>query len=1411
MSRRRTSSRLFSLFVAPTLVVAVMALLYGAFHRPAPAANLQDVAGMADAESGAGQHDSPVHPAAALSLPVPGNEERDIVGAEPAITTNAVAGEVTAVPAYTGTGSAVLTPAGTTGNPWQLAGETRLADTPDLPFDPTAVIEQSRNMFQLDAAGRPYLHRPSHQAVFDGGQLRFTALIGENGEFFHAASGEMAMDTAVSATPLTLNVALARVAAGNQDIPLAAAPVYEAADNMVRASRGEHLIEEFVARDADIEQQWRLEKQLDASGDLTLTILVETPLMLAQAGADFVFQVGTANGEPLSVIQYSRALAIDANGATQWAEAGYEQIAGGEGTNRYHLSFRFSEEWLAAAAYPLLIDPLISNLIRLEQVSPASNQSLPEITYNPNENEFLLVWQDYRNSNWDIYGQRVSGGGALLDENFIITNALYQQSNPHVAYGNGVYLVAWRHHPGSSSTAYDVYGGIISGTGEIVSNNLLIAANGSRREQPTDVVFNSSSGQFLVLWQEQGTYWDIWGRHVAADGSLGSAVQIAAQASWHKENAAVAYNAANDQYLVVWRRHNGGSTNLVEGRRLNGNGSVLGSNIDISSGTGQEREPDVIYLPSVGRYVVVWSDNRNNSTNSYDIYGQQVTPAGALSGNNFAISAATSEERLPRLAADAFAGGALLVWQHNGGDYDLYSRLLDASGAPDGGSFAIQLAKENQTFPILAQNGDGDFLVAWQDNRYGNDDIFMRLRLAGGSWGGAGLAHPAPGDQEKLQIAYNPDDDEYLVVWQDFRNSIHWDIYGQRVDGDGSLLGTNIAMVSTTGEELLHRTNPQVAYGANKYLVVWQHYTGSNTTYDVYGRLLNRGGSFATNPFAIANVTDSGKAVRESPNDVVFNSNSNQFLVVWQVEASSNNWDIWGRHVSATGSIGAYIQISNTSSQYEQQAAVAYNPDNDQYLLVWEWINGTVRGIQGQRMTGGGTLSGGTIVIVSSPPSLSASFVAPDVAYLPASNRYLAVWQHDAPGGVIAFDIVGRVISPTGTLLTPVYPIADTTSQEMAPDLAVHDAGALVIWQRQNGGSSGYDLYGRLLDSSGWPADGPVVVLEAEGDQQNGAIAYGGNNRYLVAWQDNREEGWDLYAALFTPTRDWRLVSTITLTPTVSGEYAMAFDSQRNVTVLYGGNHTGWPYQNDTWEFNGVDWANVATSQRPPAVYGAAMAHDNNNGRMALFGGSSAADVTLGQTWLYDGLNWTQQLTTNSPPARSEHRLVYAATAQKIFLFGGRNGATYYNDVWQYDGANWTQVTVSGPSPAARSLHALAYNPANNTILLFGGRDVAGVLLADTWSFNPATSSWTQLSAGPAGRQGHSLVYDPIQLRLVLVGGMAADGDTLLDDTWSYQEGGWTNANTIPAAPAGVYHTLVYDSSDNALILFTNGQTWQYR
>ena len=72
-------------------------------------------------------------------------------------------------------------------------------------------------------------------------------------------------------------------------------------------------------------------------------------------------------------------------------------------------------------------------------------------------------------------------------------------------------------------------------------------------------------------------------------------------------------------------------------------------------------------------------------------------------------------------------------------------------------------------------------------------------------------------------VASNPDATEYLVVWTDGRSGLlrGYDIYAQRLSGTGSLLGSNVRVSDekATSNEI----GPAVVYNpdADEYLVVW--------------------------------------------------------------------------------------------------------------------------------------------------------------------------------------------------------------------------------------------------------------------------------------------------------------------------------------------------------------------------------------------------------------------------------------------------------------------------------------------------------------------------------------------------------------------------------------------------------------
>ncbi len=173
--------------------------------------------------------------------------------------------------------------------------------------------------------------------------------------------------------------------------------------------------------------------------------------------------------------------------------------------------------------------------------------------------------------------------------------------------------------------------------------------------------------------------------------------------------------------------------------------------------------------------------------------------------------------------------------------------------------------------------------------------------------------------------------------------------------------------------------------------------------------------------------------------------------------------------------------------------------------------------------------------------------------------------------------------------------------------------------------------------------------------------------------------------------------------------------------------------------------------------------------------------------------------------------MVYDPTTNLVYLFGGNDQLTYFNDMWTYSGTTWSAVTTTN-APPARTLAATALDSANNTILLFGGRDDMGAALGDTWELDLTTNTWSEVQTTTlASRTGTSMVYDSTGGTILLVGGLAADGDTQLGDTWTYTAGIWTETTPTQAAPASTLHTLVYDSSGNAILLFTNGQTWEFK
>lgn len=209
---------------------------------------------------------------------------------------------------------------------------------------------------------------------------------------------------------------------------------------------------------------------------------------------------------------------------------------------------------------------------------------------------------------------------------------------------------------------------------EIGTNDFQISAMGTADDPATQlsgfdtaVAFNSTSGEYLVVWAGDNIAptvdgkSEIWGQRInAASGAkVGSQFRIsnigtASNTSFDALKPAVSYNSTNNEYLVVWT----GDTNAgalvdgefeIYGQRISASGAELGTNdFRISSSDDgfsyfDANEPDVTYNPTGNEYLVVWSGTitaTNSATAEFEILGQRLNGAtGAEVGTgDFRIS-----------------------------------------------------------------------------------------------------------------------------------------------------------------------------------------------------------------------------------------------------------------------------------------------------------------------------------------------------------------------------------------------------------------------------------------------------------------------------------------------------------------------------------------------------------------------------------------------------------------------------------------------------------------------------------------------------------------------------------------------------------------------------------------------------
>ncbi|MCU0281757.1 MAG: hypothetical protein MUE66_08060 [Acidimicrobiia bacterium] len=340
----------------------------------------------------------------------------------------------------------------------------------------------------------------------------------------------------------------------------------------------------------------------------------------------------------------------------------------------------------------------IADDFRISGPHATEGEHTPDVAWNPTTNEYLVVWEDERaaaTSGSDIYGRRVSAYGRPLGDDICISgpNATSSEFTPAIAWNQAAkrYLVVWSDSRSWATRGHDIYGRLVGTDGQPIGAERRISGpDATANDRNPAVASKQSTNQFLVVWDDnrkgatRGT--DIYGRRFSTTGGpVGPERRISGPAATSNEGqAAVAWNQAAHEYLVVWLDGRSLTGSSIYGHRVGADGQPLGSDVRIRSAGAPQGAgtPAVAWNHDADEYLVVWEDDRNLAARKSDVFGRRLAGDAVPSGGEFRICGpgATMWDLRPAVAWNRTAGDYLVIWEdgriNSVGGADIYGRLV---------------------------------------------------------------------------------------------------------------------------------------------------------------------------------------------------------------------------------------------------------------------------------------------------------------------------------------------------------------------------------------------------------------------------------------------------------------------------------------------------------------------------------------------------------------------------------------------------------------------------------------------------------------------------------------------------------------------------------------------------------------
>jgi hypothetical protein len=438
------------------------------------------------------------------------------------------------------------------------------------------------------------------------------------------------------------------------------------------------------------------------------------------------------------------------------------------------------------------------------QWSTDPSQNNPIVTTNSG-NEYLQMTTDGVNGAYvastgygdsrNIFIQRIYENGTVQFTQFglVICDAAGEQLSPiilNTGFG-GAYIFWIDGRPGDGG----LYGQRVDalGNSKWIGNGKLFSTGG----RPSDVM-NDGAGGVIVAMYRIMTNNDIYAIRVDSSGNnvwgIDGGVAVCT-ATGDQENPTM-ISDGYDNAIITWTdSRNGLSNRDIFAQKISYGGVTQWqlNGVAISTNTGNQIYP-VLTSDGNGGAIIAWVEGYEVRAQRVDRNGnvKWVTDGITIAANGYGMF---GYDNLHIISDDS--GGAILTWAdpRNGlVNADIFAQRIDSNGVGlwNQDSSIICNAPNTQAYPQLISEGNGNAIIAWRDNRNGNQspaDIYaQKINFAGKvQWQSNGIAvssNIAAQDNSKI---VSDGRGGAIITWLDYRNGSWRDIYGQHINSDGSL------------------------------------------------------------------------------------------------------------------------------------------------------------------------------------------------------------------------------------------------------------------------------------------------------------------------------------------------------------------------------------------------------------------------------------------------------------------------------------------------------------------------------------------------------------------------------------------------------------------------------------------------